>query len=384
MVREPKTAGSKGKCPASQPDPERRTSLNLGPELEEVTHDEFMEMIHEKPSWVYERLMEHMEQNELSEQQEHAGEVLKNQALQGELLTLQKDLAEMKHKLEQAQETVHQDVPVRKQRTAKIPDPPMLTDGKEPRFDDWLLLMDQKLEANADHYDSPQLRRAYVASRCDGKARKHITPRLRTEAANRYDDSNDMINHLKTIYDDPNRVTIAKNQFRSLYMKTSDKFHDFLSEFLYLAAEAGVVEEDWKDELYHRLTTELQKLTMTEKIKDGSFNDFSSACSQTANSLEIINHRAQKNRSFTSNRDSRLKDATSSSLPSTPIKKEESNDNQSQLMRQGKCFTCFQHGHVSRNCPRKKLLDTEVKNLEKDNDVAMGSLIDGQDEPKNV
>lgn len=167
-------------------------------------------------------------------------------------------------------------------------------------------------------------------------------------------------------------------------MKTSDKFHDFLSEFLYLAAEAGVVEEDWKDELYHRLTTELQKLTMTEKIKDGSFNDFSSACSQTANYLEIINCCAQKNCSFTSNRDSRLKDATSSSFPSTPIKKEESNDNQSQLMRQGKCFTCFQHGHVSRNCPRKKLLDTEVKNLEKDNDVAMGSLIDGQDEPKNV
>ena len=97
MVREPKTAGSKGKHPASQPDPERCTSLNLGPELEEVTHDEFMKMIHEKPSWVYERLMEHMEQNELSEKQEHAGEVLKNQALQGELLTVQKDLAEMKH-----------------------------------------------------------------------------------------------------------------------------------------------------------------------------------------------------------------------------------------------------------------------------------------------
>ena len=49
-------------------------------------------------------------------------------------------------------------------------------DGKEPQFEDWLLLMTQKLEANHDHYNSPQLRCAYVASCCDGKARKHITP----------------------------------------------------------------------------------------------------------------------------------------------------------------------------------------------------------------
>ena len=73
--------------------------------------------------------------------------------------------------------------------------------------------MTQKLEANHDHYNSPQLRRAYVASRCDGKARKHITPRLWSESVNLYEDSSDMIEHLKTIYDDPNQVTTVKNQF---------------------------------------------------------------------------------------------------------------------------------------------------------------------------
>ena len=26
-------------------------------------------------------------------------------------------------------------------KSAKIPDPPLLTDGKEPHFEDWLLLM---------------------------------------------------------------------------------------------------------------------------------------------------------------------------------------------------------------------------------------------------
>ena len=104
-----------------------------------------------------------------------------------------------------------------------------------------------------------------------------------------------MIEHLKTIYDDPNCVTTAKNQFQALYMKPTDKFHDFLSEFLYLTAKAGVSEDDWKDELYHWITTELQKLTMAEINKNGSFQEFSSFCSQTASCWKVINYHMQRN-----------------------------------------------------------------------------------------
>lgn len=74
-------------------------------------------------------------------------------------------------------------------KSAKIPDRPMLTDVKEPHFEDWLLLMTQKLEANHDHFDSLQVHHAYVASQCDGKARKHITPCLHSKALSPYNDS---------------------------------------------------------------------------------------------------------------------------------------------------------------------------------------------------
>ena len=98
-------------------------------------------------------------------------------------------------------------------KTTKIPNPPMLTDGKEPQFEDWLLLMSQKLAANEDHFDTSQLRMAYVASHCEGKARKHVTPRMWNEAMNPYTDSKDMLDHLKTIYSNPNCITTAKYQF---------------------------------------------------------------------------------------------------------------------------------------------------------------------------
>lgn len=35
----------------------------------------------------------------------------------------------------------------------------------------------------------------------------------------------------------------TKHSFRQLQTRTNDKFHNFLSEFLYLAAEAGVAED---------------------------------------------------------------------------------------------------------------------------------------------
>ncbi|ODM21263.1 hypothetical protein SI65_04316 [Aspergillus cristatus] len=284
----------------------RRSSIFIdGDENEErrmVTLEEFLQFVSEKPEWLYEKLrLIHQRYEEcLDEQGVHlAEEELQGKAKDGEIALLHREVEELKGQIQdqtdnsdddmnellrQGMEDVkHQLAEVKAERdayahqiakmamqltnsgnqesmpattsvrkTTKIPDPPMLTDGKEPRFEDWLLLMTQKLAANADHFDTSQLRIAYVASRCEDKARKHITPRMRDDAMNPYTDSKDMLDHLKTIYDDPNRVTTAKHQFRQLYMKNGDKFHDFLSEFLYLAAEAGVAEDDWKEELYHK------------------------------------------------------------------------------------------------------------------------------------
>ena len=220
--------------------------------------------------------------------------------------------------------------------------------------------MTQKLEANHDHYDSPQLHCAYIASYYDGKACKHITPQLQSKSVNLYEDSADMLKHLKTIYDDLNQVTTVKNQFWQLYIKLTDWFHDFLSEFLYLAAEAGVSDDDLKDELYHWITTKLQELTMAEINSNGSFRQFTSFCSQTASCLEVMSHQIQKNWQYTSAQGCM---STASSLTtSTTVKKEPGTlsltntvwmNNWSQLMWEGKCFNCHEWGYLSIDCPKK-------------------------------
>ncbi|KAF7115653.1 hypothetical protein CNMCM5793_002893 [Aspergillus hiratsukae] len=87
-------------------------------------------------------------------------------------------------------------------------------DGKDPRFEDWLLAIKQKLNANADHYPNPIMRITYGTSRTEGNARKHITPRLREDAVNPYQDASDLLKHLENVFADPNRDRVAKQNAR--------------------------------------------------------------------------------------------------------------------------------------------------------------------------
>jgi uncharacterized coiled-coil protein SlyX len=259
-------------------------------------------------------------------------------------------------------------------KSAKIPDPPLLDNEQDPLFKDWLLAMKQKLEANADHYDSPTLRVAYVASRCEGTARKHITTRLREGALNQYTDSDDMMKHLETIFSDPNRARIARRKYHDLVMKPTEKFHAFLSEFMYLAAEAGVDEDLWKEDLFNRLPFKLQELMITTYNDDTKkFKEFTDLCARTANVNEGI---SKRRRPFTPGHVGAASATNASRAASTsvPVKSETPEprrsrnatmdpDTRVRLMAEGKCFNCFEPGHLSKNCPRKTL--TQLKALEK-------------------
>jgi len=218
-----------------------------------------------------------------------------------------------------------------------------LSDGKDPTFEEWLLLVEQKLSANKDHFDTPELRIAYVVSRSKQRARRYIIPRLRTDAVNKYQDAQEILDHLKSIYNDPNWTINAQNQFRRLSMKTSDEFHDFYSEFLYLAAEANVPEESWKEELYQKLTIKLQQLTIPEAVNtNGTFQQFSDYCSQTANRLEMIIARNRRIRPRTKTADVNLHKYN-------PRAVSRNSDSRNRLISEKERSNCLQIEHPERN-----------------------------------
>ena len=43
-------------------------------------------------------------------------------------------------------------------KSEKVPDPPLLTDGKGPKFKDWMIEMKGDFMANADHFNNDQMK----------------------------------------------------------------------------------------------------------------------------------------------------------------------------------------------------------------------------------
>ena len=75
------------------------------------------------------------------------------------------------------------------------------------------MLMKQKLKENADHYNMPSLRIGLVTGCLTGKAQRYTAPRIRDKATNKYKDLDEILKHLKVIYNNPNYLITAKDEF---------------------------------------------------------------------------------------------------------------------------------------------------------------------------
>ncbi|KAI3220470.1 hypothetical protein DTO012A9_10171 [Penicillium roqueforti] len=249
------------------------------------------------------------------------------------------------------------------QKSTKMPDAPMLKDGKEVRFETWETVIRQKLEANADHYPLPVHRKLYVQSRCEGKAQLHIAPRMSATSNNPYADAEDIIVHLRTVFANPNRRAEAYTAYHKLKMKPKEDFTDFLAEFMQLAEEAAVVEENRKRDLYSKLPYLLQSQVMWAVNQETvPFDAFTQSCQSMSHEISLQQEakgtaRARATTAFGSGvgttanqsgftpRIKREGTASSSGLSATE---------RETLMKEGRCFYCKEKGHMTFECPKKK------------------------------
>ena len=88
--------------------------------------------------------------------------------------------------------------------TAWLLDPPILSDGKTPTFENWLMAMKVKMMGNVDHYNTPTLWMGYVCSRTSDQALSHLAPRSQENAVMPFTNSTEMMDLLDTIFGDLN------------------------------------------------------------------------------------------------------------------------------------------------------------------------------------
>ena len=77
----------------------------------------------------------------------------------------------------------------------------------------------------------------YLFSRTLGDAQKHLLPRFDEDSPMRFTSFREMLQHLASIYVNPNKVRDAQYEYRQLRMETGQPFATFQTRFLHLAGE---------------------------------------------------------------------------------------------------------------------------------------------------
>jgi hypothetical protein len=275
----------------------------------------------------------------------------------------------------------------------KQPDPTPLSDGVDPTFESWKLQIQGKFRVNADHFEDEEAKMLYLFNRTTGDAQEHLHPRYEDDSPMRFATAQEMIQHLATIYVNPNRVRDAKYDYNRLTMKTSQTFVEFQTQFLHLAGKAQIPAESLRLDLFDRLTTQLQEKLAAQLRTLDTFAELSASCLSLDTELRRI---AARQRRF---RDKPSSLAVSSSLgvgssPSNtaPRIRAASEAPRSQGLRQSTpmapvlpeaaviCFNCHKPGHIALVCPEPKKSDlrADLKEIEEDENASEES---GKEEP---
>ncbi|KAJ5139114.1 uncharacterized protein N7515_000202 [Penicillium bovifimosum] len=248
-------------------------------------------------------------------------------------------------------------------KTTRLPDAPMLSDGVDIRYESWMTGIKRKLTGNADHFPDANARIQYVQSRAEGQAFRHMAPRLNEESPDPYKDYGDILAHMKTVFSNPNHAAEARAKYQRLTMKPRDQFTSFLADFMELANEANIHVDNRKVDLYEKLPPLLQSQMLGDSCEDEvSFETFKDRCIRRSHAIAL----AQQSKTTTATGRGRSNPVSSStgvgsSSSNTKVKTENptsstyvpmSATERATLMKEGRCFGCKEHGHMTRDCPK--------------------------------
>jgi Zinc knuckle len=276
-------------------------------------------------------------------------------------------------------------------KSTKIPDPERLSNGQNPTYENWKTQIEGKFTTNHDHFATEQAKMVYLFNRTTGDAQAHLQPRFGDDVEDPFQNAKEMIQHLSTIYQDPYKVQNKRQEYRRLTMKPSQTFTDFYTNFLHLAGIGKIPLEDWRPDLYDKLTVELQRAVLPVLATLPTYQTLAEQCRLLDQELRRIRERTDriKARTATTPRTTNIRTSnyaitaptpttkalnianTTTSTGMTKLRPIYDNLKRQALSRAGACFTCHQPGHMAKECP----LNPDMKVIEKDTDES------GKEEP---
>ena len=242
----------------------------------------------------------------------------------------------------------------------------------------------------------------YLFDQTTGNAQKHLQPRYEEGSQTRFVSAQEMIDHLTSVFVNPNQVRDARHEYNRLIMTVGQPFTEFQTEFLHLAGQAQVPAKDLRLDLYDKLTTQLQRGIAPNLRSLDTYAELAASCQSLDTELRrIIARESQQRRQrataapplvSTAPTATRLTSTMSAGprLDSVAPRAFKAPDNlRTNQSRQTTpldpttvtCYNCHKPGHIAPSCPEPRRGDLKEIEEESYNDQEDIDEQSGNEEP---
>jgi hypothetical protein len=275
------------------------------------------------------------------------------------------------------------DQPSSQRYSKKLSDPASLSDGKDPTFISWRLLIRGKFRTNADHFQDEEDKMLYLFNRTSGDAQKHLEPRYDEDSQTRFVSAKEMLVHLASIYVNPNAVRDARHEYNALLMKQGQPFAEFQTDFLHLAGKAQTPQESLRIDLYDKVTTSLQRGIAPNLRFLTTYSELAADLASLDTELKRIMEREERQRRYRERQSARapakplessrgspvtINTPMTTATTSKPFIRARSETPRTEPRRPAPadatviCFNCDKPGHYATVCPEPR--KTDLKEIE--------------------
>ena len=283
-------------------------------------------------------------------------------------------------------------------RSPKHEDPDKLDDGVTPTYASWCILLEGKLEANADWWPTERARINYVFGRTTGKAQSHLGPRMSRTSSTRWSSVTEILDHLDIIFRNHFEKEESQDQYARLIQEPLEDFNDFHSEFARLAALGEIAPTVWRADLYRKLNRALQDRLISTEHQYPTYSSLVQECQRI--NVRLLEYRRRfprlepAARVKTSGPNRQLAPGLLPVLrrspgPQTPWNPDQKRDSATPGPRpspspaadpaEAACFNCGEKGHYAKACPNPRT-PPRINEIEQDLEASGDEASDEDDE----
>lgn len=139
------------------------------------------------------------------------------------------------------------------------------------------MLLKKKLSDNANHFPTKASKIHYILSKINRPATNNLLPFIQKiyKQPAIFQTSQQILNHLKTYYRNPNAHNKAHEKYKKLSISNNALFQTFKLKFVKLAKQADIPRKKYKRDLNNKIPSRLNERVVKKLYNDGiNFEQF--------------------------------------------------------------------------------------------------------------